>query len=62
MFSKQHYRVIAEVIRDNTYPDGICPFRVLKKDTFIDAMARRFKQDNARFDIARFEDACGREE
>jgi len=58
MFTRRHYKAIAEVIRDNTYPDGICPFTVLKKDTFIEAMGNLFKWDNARFKWDKFVEAC----
>ncbi len=73
MFQKQHYQAIAEVLKART-PEAKSQYRdtndVFAGDTgqnyregflLMRDLADMFTDDNPRFDLARFEVACGHE-
>lgn len=65
MFTKQHYKVIAEVITNphadaSDYHDGCMGNdRLIFTDKLIDDFIVRFEQDNPGFDKDEFSKACG---
>lgn len=58
MLSKKYYKMIAEVINDNTFFNNK---RKLNKDTFITDLCREFKADNNLFNASKFIDACNKD-
>jgi len=58
MFSKRHYKVIAQAIKDSRADESpqIIPARIL-----INLLAFHFKLDNPRFNPDAFRKACGEE-
>jgi len=55
--TKKDYIAIAKAIRENDMDSGL-----LLTEPFIDALCKIFKDDNPRFDIARFRRASSKEE
>ena len=53
--SRKDYIMIAKIIKDNTMRDTQ---PILNKDSLINDFVVYFKDDNDRFDRARFIDAC----
>ena len=58
MLSRKYYKMIAEVIRDNTFFNNK---RKLNKDTLINDLCAEFKTDNSSFDTSKFIDACNKD-
>ncbi len=54
MLSRKYYKMIAKVIKDNTFNNN----RKLNKDTLINDLCAEFKADNGLFNRDRFVDAC----
>ena len=56
MLSRKYYKMIAEVIRVNTYKkeDKL----LIDFNNFVNDLCEYFKQDNNMFNRDRFEDAC----
>ena len=58
MLSRKYYKMIAEVINDNTFFNNK---RKLNKDTLITELCREFKADNNLFNASKFIDACNKD-
>ena len=58
MLSRKYYKMIAEVINDNTFFNNK---RKINKDTFITELCREFKADNNLFNASKFIDACNKD-
>ena len=58
MLSRKYYKMIAEIIRDNTFFNNK---RKLNKDTLINDLCAEFKTDNQLFNTSKFIDACNKD-
>lgn len=58
MFTRQHYKAIAEIVKKNTARTGEIMVYIKRADVVCD-LADYFAQDNPRFDRDRFLEACG---
>ena len=67
MLSRKYYKMIAQVIKDNTIEDDIqimddyCnsyTTNCIDKDSLINDISIEFKKDNSLFNINTFKDAC----
>jgi len=62
MFTRQHYKAIAEIVRETSdvydHPNLIY-FEAIPTKTFADKLADYFAADNPRFDRDQFLIACG---
>lgn len=58
MFTKQHYKAIAEIVKKNTPTKAARYILDIRIDTAYD-LADYFAQDNEQFDRAEFLEACG---
>lgn len=56
MFSRRHYREIAEIIAAHTSKSG----GVVHKRRLVEELSAFFKADNPMFDQSRFEGACNK--
>ncbi len=58
MLSRKYYKMIAEIIRDNTFFNNK---RTINKDTFINDLCAEFKTDNKLFNTSKFIEACNKD-
>lgn len=58
MLTRQHYKAIAEIVKQNTVVTGAVMCHV-KRTAMVEDLANYFAQDNPRFDRAKFLEACG---
>ena len=58
MLSRKYYKMIAEVIRDNTF---FRDKRKINKDTLINDLCAERKTDNHLFNTSKFIDACNKD-
>ena len=58
MLSRKYYKMIAELINDNTFFNNK---RKLNKDTLITDLCHEFKADNNLFNASKFIDACNKD-
>ena len=58
MFTRQHYKAIAEIIKTGTYEDR-SSYKVIDIELLTGNLADYFAQDKPRFDRQKFLDACG---
>ena len=62
MFTRQHYKAIAEIVKKNTDRHDHPQFNywdAMGTDDFCDELADYFAADNPRFDRTKFLEACG---
>ena len=67
-FSKRHYEILADVIRQTNYQFSACPAypdaaQAMKRqiiDCLISRLSSTFELDNPNFSSGRFEDMCRR--
>ena len=58
MATKKDFIAMAKIIREGTFPPGIVPFDILKKDDFIERLCEYYRGQNSAFSANRFIDAC----
>lgn len=58
MFTKQHYKAIAKIVKDNTTIDSRNEY-VMNVDFLMNDLADYFVKDNKLFDREKFLTACG---
>lgn len=61
MFTRQHYKAIAEILDGKTCVQILSPEEpslYLQKQQVVEALANMFEEDNERFDRDKFFDAC----
>lgn len=58
MFTRQHYKAIAEIIKEKSFEDQTC-VKVIDADVLVSMLADYFAIDNPRFDRDKFLTACG---
>lgn len=61
MFTRKHYKAMAEIIRRNTRTMDLDQFGTLdyiRAEDLIDEVSDMFREDNSRFDKDRFVEAC----
>jgi hypothetical protein len=58
MFTRQHYKAIAEIIAKNTESFPYFERKAIPLDRLVNELARFFARDNPRFSRERFETAC----
>ena len=61
MFSKQHYKAIASIIKESTMytDDRESNFTVIPKVRLVTELCHVFQEDNPLFDKEKFSKACG---
>ena len=59
MFTRQHYKAIAEIVKNAKERDFWSSFRVQALARIAYDLADCFGKDNPRFDRQKFFDACG---
>lgn len=59
MFTRQHYKAIAEIVKLCSGPDIHHGYQTTHTADLVDGLADYFAQDNPRFDRAKFRAACG---
>lgn len=58
MFTRQHYKAVAEIIKKHSSEDNFS-IKVIDVDVLTYHLADYFAKDNERFDREKFLEACG---